>query len=52
MLSRSVLVAVIIQNPTGITNNELGSLFMNTARKLGPHTQTGRGTCPGRDALS
>ena len=22
-------------------------LFMNTASKLGPHTQTDRGTCPG-----
>jgi len=21
--------------------------FMNTASKLGPHTQTDRGTCPG-----
>ena len=24
-----------------------GSFYMNTASKLGPHTQTDRGTCPG-----
>ena len=24
-----------------------GELLMNTASKLGPHTQTDRGTCPG-----
>jgi hypothetical protein len=25
----------------------LKKIFMNTASKLGPHTQTDRGTCPG-----
>jgi hypothetical protein len=26
---------------------EAHKLYMNTASKLGPHTQTDRGTCPG-----
>jgi hypothetical protein len=28
-------------------HNELTLFLMNTASKLGPHTQTDRGTCPG-----
>jgi hypothetical protein len=35
-----------INHLRGAASNNMG-VFMNAANKLGPHTQTDRGTCPG-----